>query len=77
MSDVACSSGVELLADYLDGVLPAETAAALEAHVAGCPACVPFLASYRATPQMLRAATDEQLPEEIGATLMDFLKRNR
>ncbi|MEO8360357.1 MAG: zf-HC2 domain-containing protein [Vicinamibacteria bacterium] len=77
MTDVACSSGVELLADYLEGVLPPETAAALEAHVAGCPACVPFLASYRATPQILRDATDAELPDEIGSSLMDFLKRER
>jgi anti-sigma factor RsiW len=69
MSDVGCVSGVDLLADYLEGVLPADARASLEQHVAGCDRCRAFLASYRATPAILRAATDQALPADLRASL--------
>lgn len=77
MSDVSCASGVELLMDYLEGVLPAETAAALEAHVAGCPRCEAFVASYRETPRIVREATAAALPAELERSLMAFLRARR
>src|SRR5262249_42723323 len=43
---VTCSSGVELLMDYVDGVLPAEVRATIDAHVSQCPRCVAFVAAY-------------------------------
>ena len=51
MTPVVCSSGVALLMDFLEGVLPAEMNAALDAHVAGCARCTAFVASYQATPR--------------------------
>ena len=74
MSDVRCVSGVELLADYLDGVLPADVSAALEEHVAGCERCRAFVASYQATPRILRDATDAVLPADLRAKLQSWLK---
>lgn len=77
MSDVTCASGVELLMDYLEGVLPAETAAALEAHVAGCPRCTAYVESYRATPRILRDATAAPFPPELEESLLAFLRDRR
>jgi anti-sigma factor RsiW len=77
LSDVSCASGVELLMDYLEGVLPTETAAALEAHVAGCPRCEAFVASYRETPRIVREATAATLPAELEQSLMAFLRARR
>ena len=45
MKEIACVSGVELLMDYLEGVLPADLHAALDEHVAGCPRVAAFVAS--------------------------------
>ena len=45
MKPIACVSGVELLMDYLEGVLPADFHAALDEHVAGCLRCAAFVAS--------------------------------
>ena len=63
MTDVTCASGVELLMDYLEGA-PAAAGAArdLEAHVAACERCRAYIASYRATPRILRDATTAELP---------------
>ena len=67
-------SGVELLMDYLEGVLPPDLRAALEAHVAGCERCAAFVASYRETPRILRDATTMTLPDDIEASLKAFLR---
>jgi anti-sigma factor RsiW len=74
MREIACASGVELLMDYLDGVLPDEIRAALDAHVAGCERCAAFVASYAATPRILRNATTTVLPPDIEASLESFLR---
>ena len=73
MNQIACASGVELLMDYQEGVLPAEAKAALEHHVAGCPRCAAFFTSYQATPRILRDATKVTLPPEVETSLKAFL----
>lgn len=77
MKEIACASGVELLMDYLEGVLPADLRAAVDAHVAGCPRCVAFIASYRETPRILREATAIALPADLQASLQAFLRAQR
>ena len=77
MNDIACVSGVELLMDYLEGELPPDVNAALEAHVAGCERCTAFVASYRETPRILRSATAIELPADIQDSLHAFLHRLR
>lgn len=74
MTEIACVSGVELLMDYLEGVLAADVRKALDAHVAGCPRCAAFVASYRDTPRILRQATATALPADIEASLKAFLR---
>jgi anti-sigma factor RsiW len=74
VTPVACASGVELLMDFIEGVLPPEVSAALEAHVAGCARCAAFVASYQATPRILRDATTVTLPADIEASLKAFLR---
>jgi anti-sigma factor RsiW len=76
MKEIACASGVELLMDFLEGVLPAGLHAALEEHVAGCPRCAAFVASYLETPRILRDATAAALPAELEASLKAFLRAN-
>jgi len=74
VTPVACASGVELLMDFIEGVLPSEVSAALEAQVAGCARCAAFVASYQATPRILRDATTVTLPADIEASLKAFLR---
>lgn len=74
MNPIACESGVDLLMDFLEGVLPPEVNAALEAHVAGCERCAAFVASYQATPRIMRDATGSTLPSEVEASLRAFLR---
>jgi anti-sigma factor RsiW len=77
MKEIACVSGVELLMDYLEGVLPADVHAALEAHVAGCARCTAFITSYRETPRIMREATAAAVPADLQASLLAFLRADR
>ena len=74
MIDVTCFSGVEVLADYLEGLLPDDVRASLEQHVIGCERCQAFLASYQATPNILRDATDVALPAELQRSLEGWMR---
>ena len=75
MNHISCGSGVELLMEYLEGVLPPEMNAALAAHVAGCERCTAFVASYRETPRILRTATAVELPADVQQSLRAFLRQ--
>jgi anti-sigma factor RsiW len=74
VNQIVCASGVDLLMDFLEGVLPPEVSAALESHVAGCARCTAFVASYQSTPRILREATDVTLPADVEASLKAFLR---
>jgi anti-sigma factor RsiW len=77
MKEIACASGVDLLMDYLEGELPADLRSAVDAHIAGCPRCVAFIASYRETPRILREATAAAMPPDLQASLLAFLRAQR
>jgi anti-sigma factor (TIGR02949 family) len=68
-----CQDCVNLLADYLDGSLDAERREALEEHLSYCPPCVTFVRTYKATTRVVRRQLAQQMPEEVGARLHDFL----
>ena len=74
MKNVVCMSGVELLMEYLEGALSPDMRAAIEAHVAGCPRCDAFIASYRETPRIVRDATRMGMPADLEASLLARLR---
>ena len=77
MKPIACVSGVELLMDYLEDVLPADVRTAVDDHVAGCPRCVAFIASYLETPRILRDATAMAMPADLQESLLAALRHRR
>jgi anti-sigma factor RsiW len=77
MKDLVCRNGVDQLMDYLEDVVPLDVRRSLEAHVAGCARCVAFIASYKATPRIVREATAVDLPASAEQALLDFLKHRR
>ena len=77
MKHPSCASGIDVLMEYLEGELPPEGRAAVEAHVAGCPGCAAFMASYRETPRIVRQATTVEMPSDLEASLLDALRAAR
>jgi anti-sigma factor RsiW len=69
---------IALLADYLEGRLPEASRLELEGHLAGCPSCEAYVASYRSTVDLLHSLSEDDLPPELRLRLRAFLdKRER
>ena len=77
MTDVVCISGVDLLMDYLEGVLPDDVRRALDAHVSACERCTAFVEAYQAAPAILRHATAAAMPPDLQASLLAALRKRR
>lgn len=67
-----CAEVVELVSDYLDGVLPSERAEQVADHLAGCPGCTEYVDQVRRSVAGL-AASDvaDQLPADVRARLLE------
>ena len=53
---LACAEIVELVTEYLEGALPPNARAQVEAHLAGCDGCAEYLDQIVRTSGLLRAA---------------------
>jgi anti-sigma factor RsiW len=71
---MTCHDVIDVLADYLDQVLPPEIAADLERHLAGCEPCRAYLATYRRTRALGAQAARLEMPDEMKARLREFLR---
>jgi len=70
---MTCREAIDVLADFVDGVMPPELVAELERHLAGCDPCRAFLATYRKTRALGAAAGHLEMPAEMRARLRRFL----
>jgi anti-sigma factor RsiW len=68
--DIACVELVELLTDYLEGALPPDEVAAVEAHLETCAKCSTYLDQMRATIRALGSVPVDTLPDEAYDTLL-------
>lgn len=68
--DVACRDVVEIVTDYLEGVLDAATASAVEAHLQLCDGCEEYIAQMRTTIGLLGRVPLNTLSTEAKTDLM-------
>jgi anti-sigma factor RsiW len=61
---------VELVTDYLEGVLDAATVAEFDAHLALCPGCAEYLAQIRETASILGRVSFDGLSDPARARLL-------
>jgi predicted anti-sigma-YlaC factor YlaD len=74
MAALTCQGVVELVTDYLEGALDAETADLFEEHVALCPGCSTYVDQMRETASVLGEIPVETVSEEARATLLDTFR---
>jgi predicted MFS family arabinose efflux permease len=68
-TDIACKELVELITDYLDGVLPADWRAGVDDHLPDCDGCTEYTRQIRFTLQALRSLSIAEGPRPvIGST---------
>ena len=76
-ADLVCRDAVQLMSDYLDGALPADDAARLERHLAGCVNCTEHLAQLRTIIATAGTAGPDDLAPEAVDELTDLFRRWR
>jgi len=59
---LSCQELVELVTDYLEGVLDVATRVAFDRHIAGCPDCTRYLRQL----ELIVAATGRLTPADLG-----------
>ncbi|HEX2036305.1 MAG TPA: zf-HC2 domain-containing protein [Chloroflexota bacterium] len=70
VSELTCRELVELVTEYLEGVLPAGERTRFEAHLADCPGCRNYLQQMRRTIDTLGRLSEDSLPEEAKQKLL-------
>ena len=77
MSDLTCQELVELVTDYFEGVLDADTTARFDEHRALCPGCETYLLQMQETVSRLGEIPTESLSEEMQSTLLSAFRELR
>lgn len=74
-----CREVIGFLDDYLGGELEPVRRRVFEEHLAECPSCVSYLATYRATIELARgsAETAPPLPEPVARRLAEAIRAAR
>jgi anti-sigma factor RsiW len=67
---ISCQEVVELVTDYLEGVLDSDTAAEVEAHLGLCDGCNIYVQQMRGTIRALGRVPVDSLSEEAQADLV-------
>ena len=75
---MTCLEIADFLFDYLSGELVADVRLRFERHLSLCGNCRAYLATYRATIRLARAAvatsTAPPVPEELVSAIVDSLR---
>jgi len=77
VNELVCRELVELASDYLDGTLPPEERARVDAHLADCPHCADYLAQMRRTVRLLGSLRPDTMSAEATATLLRLFHGRR
>ena len=70
---MTCRDAINVIADFLDGVLSRDTGEDLERHLRDCAPCQAYLNTYRKTRALVGQDGRVDMPEELRARLRQFL----
>jgi anti-sigma factor RsiW len=70
MKDISCQQIVEIVTDYLEGVMPGRLRKRFEAHLAGCDGCDTYLEQMREVIALTGRLRDEDVPPEAMDRLL-------
>jgi len=73
-AELTCEQFVELVTDYLEGVLPAADRQRFEDHLAACDSCLVYIEQIQQTIRMAGAVTEESLSPEARETLLQAFR---
>ena len=77
-TQLSCQQLVELVTDYLEGVLDPARVEALDAHLAGCDGCDTYVEQMRQTVIALRSLGDgEEISAQTRQAVLDAFVKAR
>ena len=71
---MTCQEFVELVTDYVEGVLDEDTRMRFEHHIGLCPGCDTYLRQMEDTAARLGSIPAETLSDEAQSTLLDAFR---
>jgi anti-sigma factor RsiW len=71
---MTCRQVVELMTDYLDGVLSPADRARFELHMDGCDGCTAYLAQLRRTREVVGRLADEPIAPSLEQELVEAFR---
>jgi anti-sigma factor RsiW len=72
--DLSCVELVELVTDYLEGVLPPEERSRFEAHLVDCDGCVNYIDQMRTTIELTGRLRVDDLSPDMQADLVSAFR---
>ena len=72
--EVSCQEVVEILNDYLEGVMQPGDRLRLEEHLMICEGCRNYLAQLETTVGLTGGLTEETVPAEVMARLLEVFR---
>ncbi|GEM_PF-502577 len=70
----SCQEVNRFLAEYIEGVLPAETQARFKMHLDQCAKCKPYFEQYLMTLELVKEDEEVNPPEELLEHTIEFLR---
>ena len=72
--ELSCKELVELVTEYIEGVLPLESRLRFEEHIAECDGCRVYLEQMRQTIQLSGTLSEEKISESGKAKLLEAFR---
>jgi anti-sigma factor RsiW len=71
---LTCQQVVEIITEYLDGVMEPSRRARFEAHLAGCDGCAAYLEQFRTTLAVVGRLDAGDVPAPVMAELLSAFR---
>ncbi|MGH9008588.1 MAG: anti-sigma factor family protein [Acidimicrobiia bacterium] len=71
---LTCQQVVELVTEYLDGVMEPRRRARFEAHLAGCDGCTNYLEQFRTTVAVVGRLDVGDVPDPVMSDLLSAFR---
>jgi anti-sigma factor RsiW len=69
-TELTCQELVELVTDYVEGILSPEDQARFERHLSICPGCVTYVEQFRETIALTGALREEDVPPPARSAML-------
>jgi anti-sigma factor RsiW len=76
-AELTCREIVEVVNDYVGGVMSTEDRASFEQHLHACPWCLTYLQQIRQTIALVGRLNEESLPPELEQSLRALFRARR